>query len=85
MSELYSQLQHVCDPKSFARFAAALRQEVHENAEKSGPFQAESYDLGSALEAVEHWSSTQEKVDTIITDNPWRAAARILLIGHYYE
>ena len=85
MTDARAMLPGVEDATSFAAFAARLKVEVHENAAASGPFDAENFDLDRFLTSVQQWASLHEMRDTIVTDNPWRAAARVLLAGHYHE
>ena len=85
MTGARAMLKDVRDPVSFAAFTARLKAEVHENAAQSGPFDAENFDLDRFLTSVQQWASLHEIRDTIVTDNPWRAAARVLLAGHYHE
>ncbi len=85
MSKLYDDIDRVTDARSFAAFAARLRLEVASNAERTGPFPCENYDIDSFLEAMQEWASTGTAAREIPASNPWRAAARFLLVGHYYE
>jgi hypothetical protein len=78
-------IDRVTGPESFAAFIEALRATIKHNAENSGPFNAENFDIDDVLEAMQSWSSTQVNHDRIAEMNPWAAAARLLVVGHYYE
>lgn len=84
MSDLYTAVAHIHDAHSFRIFVARLRAEAEENAETNGPFPTENYNIGDILDSVSGWSTTDE-ARQIDTANPWAAAARILLAGHYHE
>ena len=75
----------VTGPESFASFVEALRANIVHNAQHSGPFNAENFDIDDFLEAMQAWSSTQLHEDQVIAMNPWAAVARLLVVGHYYE
>ena len=85
MTDARDLAEAVDGPDRFARFVQTLRAEVRHNAEHSGPFNAENFDIDDFLEAMQSWSSTQVPEDRIAAMNPWAAAARLLLVGHYYE
>ena len=85
MSKLYDQVTGVSDAETFAAFVRELRAEVLHNAQHSGPFLSENYDIDDYLEAMQAWSSTDIARTEIARLNPWASAARLLLVGHYYE
>ena len=58
MSKLYDQVTGVSDAETFAAFVRKLRAEVLHNAQHSGPFLSENYDIDDYLEATQAWSST---------------------------
>ena len=85
MTDPHDMVQTITGPESFAAFVDALRKAIKHNAEHSGPFNAENFDIDDFLEAMQSWSSTQDAEDRIAEMNPWAAAARLLVAGHYHE
>lgn len=85
MTDARAVAEAVTGPESFIAFVAALRAEVLHNAEHSGPFPVENYNFDDALESMQLWASTQVPNDRVAGMNPWAAAARLLLVGHYHE
>ena len=85
MTDVHDLAEKVTGPESFAAFIDTLRQTIRHNAEHSGPFNAEHYDLDGVLEAMPGWSTTQVERDDLGQMNPWAAVAHMLVVGHYHE
>ncbi|MEM0988811.1 MAG: hypothetical protein AAGK00_08005 [Pseudomonadota bacterium] len=83
MTDIHAAVAQVSDAESFGFFVRALRRQVDQNAQ-AGPFQAENFDLGSVLVSLDQWRETPSAAQ-IDRMNPWAAAAKILLVGHYHE
>jgi hypothetical protein len=71
-------IEAVHDKATFLRFIAALRQDLHSNADK---WQSES--LGQYLEAMEAWTKVWQRFGP--RPNPWRHVAKILLAASRHE
>ena len=85
MTDLYAAAALVRDGPGLSAFARALLAEVHENARDGRPFASENFDLGSCLESIAEWSETELADRELAGANPFAAAARVLLVGHYHE
>ncbi|MEM7424128.1 MAG: hypothetical protein AAF334_10415 [Pseudomonadota bacterium] len=85
MTDLHDMAANVTGPENFAVFIATLRKTIRYNAEHSGPFESENYDLDGVLEAMQGWSTTQIDRDELGQMSPWAAVAHMLVVGHYYE
>ena len=92
-------LDRVEDLPSFVRFIDALREDCEdadrkEAARPAGPYSSgwngwENGSIAHFLEAAVAWATTwSDRSDDpahLASDNPWKAAARILHAGKYYE
>lgn len=93
---LLSLLDEVCDLQSFVRFIKALGEDWEDAQRKEAIKPAglasswngwENGSIGSFLEAAVAWTESNQRADEgfLQNENPWKAAAKIIYSGKYYE
>ncbi|CDX24867.1 conserved hypothetical protein [Mesorhizobium sp. ORS 3324] len=89
-------LNDVRDLQSFLRFLDALRTDREEADRRqvldpAGPYGGwngwENYSIATFLDSAVGWAEDNRRGDPgfLANENPWKAAARIIYAGKYYE